>query len=136
MLDVKIGPGFFTFHTVMSYQFTSAVLGLFIASTIFWLIRRDLLHSRHALWWLLVALLVVTLGMFPKIIDKLAVLLGVNYPPTLLFSLGMGMILLKVLSVDLHQSQLERKIRRLAQKLAILEGDLKGETIRNRTTET
>jgi hypothetical protein len=107
----------------MSYQLTSAILGLSIAGTILWLIRRDHLHSRHALWWLLVALMVMLLGIFPTIIDWLAIRLGVNYPPTLLFILGMGMILLKVISIDLHQSDLERKMRRLAQRLAILEGE-------------
>jgi hypothetical protein len=107
----------------MSYQLTSAILGLLIASTILWLIRRDHLHSRHAFWWLLVALIVVLLGIFPKIIDVIALQVGVNYPPTLLFILGIGMILIKVLLMDLHQSQLERKLRRLAQKLAISEGE-------------
>ncbi len=107
----------------MSYQVTSAILGIFLASTILWLIRRDYLHSRHALWWLLIALMVMLLGIFPTIIDKLALQLGVNYPPTLLFILGMGMILVKVISIDLHQSSQEKKIRSLAQRLAILEGE-------------
>jgi hypothetical protein len=107
----------------MSYQVTSTILGLFIAGIILWLIRRDHLHSRHALWWLLVAFMVVLLGIYPTVIDWLAIWLGVSYPPTLLFILGMGMILVKVISIDLHQSDLERKMRRLAQRLAILEGE-------------
>ncbi|EDN67155.1 conserved hypothetical protein, membrane [Beggiatoa sp. PS] len=107
----------------MSHELTSAILGILLAGTILWLIRRDHLHSRHALWWLLVALLVMLLGIFPTTIDWLAIHLGVNYPPTLLFVLGMGMILIKVMTIDLHQSNLERKIRRLAQRLAILEGE-------------
>lgn len=109
----------------MSYHSTSAILGLALAMIILWLIRRDLLHSRHALWWLLVALMVVLLGVFPRLIDKMALYVGVNYPPTLLFLLGMGMILIKVISIDVHQSQLERKVRRLAQRLAMIEGEQK-----------
>ncbi|MCK5720025.1 MAG: DUF2304 domain-containing protein [Thiomargarita sp.] len=105
----------------MSYQITSAILGLLLASIILWLIRRDLLHSHHALWWILIALMVMLLGIFPKMIDWLATILGVHYPPTLLFILGIGMILVKVISIDLHQSDIERKMRRLAQRLAILE---------------
>ena len=108
----------------MTHQITSAILGFFLAGIIFWLIRRDHLHSRHALWWLLIALMIMLLGIFPATIDWLAGHLGVNYPPTLLFVLGMGMILLKVINIDLHQSDLERKIRCLAQQLAILEGEV------------
>ncbi|MCK5877298.1 MAG: DUF2304 domain-containing protein [Candidatus Marithrix sp.] len=105
----------------MSYQITSTILGLCLAAIILWLIRRDHLHSRHGFWWLLIALGIVLLGIYPTFIDKLASFFGVNYPPTLLFILGMGMILIKVINIDLHQSELERKIRSLAQRLAILE---------------
>ncbi|MDM8569127.1 DUF2304 family protein, partial [Thiotrichales bacterium HSG1] len=59
----------------------------------------------------------------PALIDKLAIFFGVSYPPTLLFILGMGMILIKVINIDLHQSNLERKMRLLAQRMAILEGE-------------
>ena len=107
----------------MSYQLTSTFLGFFIASIILWLIRRDLLHSRHAAWWLVVALSIILLGIFPTAIDWLATHLGVHYPPTLIFVLGMGFILIKVIAIDIHQSDLERKVRRLAQRLAILEAE-------------
>ncbi len=105
----------------MSYQITSASLGLLIAGVILWLIRRDHLHSRHALWWLSVAISALVLGIFPTTIDQLAPWFGVSYPPTLLMILGMAMILIKVLLIDIHQSALERKTRRLAQKIALLE---------------
>jgi len=108
----------------MSYQLTSAIIGLILAGTILWLIRRDHLHTRHATWWLIMAFMIMILGIFPPIIDVVAVYLGVNYPPTLIFVLGIGMILIKVLSIDIEQSKSERKIRRLAQRLALLEGEI------------
>ncbi len=107
----------------MSYQLTSTFLGFFIAAIILWLIRRDFLHSRHATWWLVVAVSIVLLGIFPTAVDWLATHLGVHYPPTLIFILGMGFILIKVIAIDIHQSDLERKVRRLAQRLAILEAE-------------
>jgi hypothetical protein len=113
----------------MSYHATSGIIGFLLAGIILWLIRRDHLHSRHALWWLLVALGVMILGFFPTLIDHVALLLGINYPPTLVFILGLGMILIKVISIDIHQSDLERKMRRLAQRLAILEGEKHEEEI-------
>jgi hypothetical protein len=116
----------------VTYQWTSAALGLGIAGMILYLIRRDHLHSQHAVWWLGAALFIAVLGLFPKIVDWAATYLNINYPPTLLFILGMGMMLIKVLSIDIHQSRQERKIRRLVQRLALLEAELahqpKGET--------
>jgi hypothetical protein len=105
----------------VSYHITSALLGLSIAGIILFLIRRDHLHTRHALWWLWIAFIILALGIYPPIIDILAVFLGINYPPTLIFVLGIGMLLLKVLSIDIHQSELERRQRRLTQRIALIE---------------
>jgi len=106
---------------LVSYQWTSAILGLSIATMILILIRRDHLQTHHVGWWLLIASLIAVLGIFPAILDKVAFYLNIQYPPTLLFSLGIGMLLVKILKVDIHQSQQERKIRRLVQRLALLE---------------
>lgn len=109
----------------VSYEFMHdlvfGIIGISIAGTILYLIRRDHLHSHHATWWLAVAMGIVVLGLYPKLIDYLAGILGIHYPPNLLFLFGIIMILVKVLAIDIHQSQLERKIRRLTQRLAILE---------------
>jgi hypothetical protein len=50
--------------------------------------------------------------------------LGVHYPPTLLIVIGMGLILIKMLTMDLKRSEQERKIRALTQRLAILESEM------------
>ena len=105
----------------LSYHITSALLGLSIAGIILFLIRRDHLHSRHALWWLWIAFMILILGIFPQIIDTFAGFLGINYPPTLIFILGIGMLLVKVLGIDIHQSELERRQRRLTQRIALIE---------------
>jgi len=104
---------------------TSALLGIMIAGIILYLIRKDHLHTHHALWWLLSALIIMVLGFFPQLIDWVAHQLNVYYPPTLVLTVGMGMLLLKMLTFDIHQSRQERKIRRLVQRLAILEEEIR-----------
>jgi len=118
----------------IDYKITSAVIGLLLASMILWLIRRDHLHSRHAVWWLWMAVMIMVVGIFPEIIDFIAAILGVSYSPTLLLVFGFAALLLKVISIDIHQSALERKIRRLTQRLAILENE-KLETLNERQVE-
>ncbi len=110
---------------MISTQIITAILGLILATTIIVLIRRDHLHTRHALWWLMLAMGIVILGFFPSIIDKIGFWLNIKYPPTLLFILGLSMLLLKVLSLDIRQSSQEQQLRRLIQKIAILETELK-----------
>ena len=107
----------------ISYQWTSALIALLIAFKIIFLIRRDVLHARYAYWWFIVAGLVILAGVFPKFIDFVAGKLGVHYPPILVVVAGVGLILVKMLTMDLDHSRQERKIRRLAQRLAILEAE-------------
>ena len=110
---------------MISYQLTSAAIAAIIALKIFFLIRRNVLHTRYALWWIIVATLVMLAGVFPKSIDQVALKLGVSYPPILVIVSGVGMILIKMLTMDLDRSKQDQNIRRLTQKLAILEEETK-----------
>ena len=105
----------------MTYQITSALLGLTIAFGILFLVRRDHLHGPYAVWWLGVAVIAMLLGLFPQITNWLAIRTGVGYPPILAIVLGFGLLLIKMLTMDLERSRQERQIRRLAQRLALLE---------------
>lgn len=104
----------------MSYQITTTIIGLVLASSILYLVRRDHLHGPYALWWLSVAAMTIVLGVFPMAIDWLARLTGVSYPPNLLFAIAIGLMLLKMLKSDIESSRHERRIRRLGQRMAIL----------------
>ncbi|HRY14353.1 MAG: DUF2304 domain-containing protein [Candidatus Competibacteraceae bacterium] len=106
---------------MISYQVTSMAIGIAIAVVILFLVRRDHLHGPYAIWWIGAAATVGVLGFFPRFFDYLAVYLGVRYPPILAIVLGLGLLLVKILTMDLERSRQERLIRRLAQRLAMLE---------------
>jgi hypothetical protein len=106
---------------LLSYHWTTAIIGLMIALVIFFLIRRDILHVKRSLWWIGIAVLIIIMGFFPLSIAQFGVLLGVNYPPILILTIGMGFILIKILSMDLERSRHERMLRRLTQKIAMIE---------------
>lgn len=109
---------------MIQYRTTSALVAVVIATIIVYLIRRDSLQVRFALWWLSTAFAVVLFGFFPNIIDYIGHKFGVHYPPVLLIVLAIGFILIKLLKMDIDRSSRERRLRRLAQRLAILEGRL------------
>jgi hypothetical protein len=108
----------------MNAQITAALLGLALAGSILYLVRRDHLHGPYALWWLIVAAATLVLGFVPRTIDWLAHLSGIAYPPVLPIIIGLSLILLRLLQLDIERSRQERQIRRLNQKLAILEEEL------------
>ncbi|EXJ17193.1 hypothetical protein D779_0020 [Imhoffiella purpurea] len=100
---------------------TSMVIGLALAATILWLVRRDHLHGPYAFWWIGAAATVTLLGTFPHLFDVAARYLGIGYPPILAVLLGFALLLIKILTMDLERSRQERHIRRLAQRIAMME---------------
>jgi hypothetical protein len=105
----------------MSYQLTSMAIGVAVGVLILWLVRRDQLHGSYALWWIGMAAAVILLGSWPQLFDTVAAKLGVHYPPILALVLAFSLLLIKLLTMDVARSRQERQIRRLAQRLALLE---------------
>jgi hypothetical protein len=103
----------------------TGTIGLIIAGLILFLIRKDRLHAHHGLGWIVIALGFALLGFSPSIIDRLAALLGIGYPPVLALTLAISLLVLKILLMDIERSRLEARNLRLIQRVAMLEADLK-----------
>lgn len=104
-----------------SMQISTSLIGLILAVLILYLVRRDHLYLMHGVWWSLVAAAAALLGAWPGLIDNLAAKLGFAYPPAFLLLLASVVLLIKALHADMLSTRLERDIRRLNQRLAILE---------------
>jgi len=101
-----------------------AVIGIFFAGSIIFLIRRDKLHVKHGLGWMLLALSLVLICLVPMFIDWLASHVDISYPPILAVMLVFVGIGIKLLNVDIEQSKIELRHQRTVQRLAILEAEL------------
>ena len=89
------------------------------------LIRKDHLHVRYGFWWEAAAVAFALLGLFPGIVDTIALRLGVAYPPVLALTIGLSVVVLKVLVMDIERSRNEIKLQRLIQRIALLESELR-----------
>jgi hypothetical protein len=117
-------------------QLTTTLMGIGLAALILYLIRRDHLYVMHGLFWVLVAGAAAVLGAWPGLIDRLAMVLGVIYPPTLLLLLVSMVLLIKALHSDMLNTRIERDVRRLNQRIALLEADLKAPAATHSQTKT
>lgn len=115
-----------------SLQATTALMGIGLAVLILYLIRRDHLYLMHGLFWVAVAFAAAVLGAWPGLIDRLARLLGISYPPALLLLLANIALVIKALHSDMVNTRIERDVRRLNQRLALLEADADGFRVRLR----
>ncbi|MFC4822353.1 DUF2304 domain-containing protein [Dokdonella ginsengisoli] len=109
---------------MLTSQMTSAILGIGLAGAILFLVRRDHLHGPFAIWWFAVAAATFVLGVFPGVVVWLGHATGIVYAPVLPIIIGLSLVLIRLLKLDIDRSKQERQIRRLTQKLAILEQEL------------
>jgi len=89
------------------------------------LVRRRALREQYSLLWLLTGALLLVFGLWRRLVDVIGNLLGVYYPPAaliLVFTLFFMVILLHFSTVI---SQLSSRNRTLAQRVAILEWQVK-----------
>jgi len=107
-----------------SYLFITAFIGLFIAFSIIWLIRKDHMHVKYAFGWIIVGIISVIIGFSPGIIDHIAHKLGIAYPPILAVIIAFTFLLIKMFVMDIDRSKQERNLLRLTQKVGILEAEL------------
>ena len=103
----------------------TSIIGIATAVIIVILIRRDHLHVRYGLWWMMAALVFALLGLFPALFDNLAKYLGVAYPPILAITVGVVILVLKILVMDIERSRNAIRLQRLTQRIALLESDLR-----------
>ena len=103
----------------------TGTIGLAVAALIILLIRKDRLHVRHGFMWIIVALCFALFGIFPGIIDSLARLTGVSYPPILGITVAIALLVIKILLMDLERSKIEMRNQRLIQRMAMLETDIR-----------
>ena len=62
----------------------------------------------------------MVLGIFPGIIDQIAVVTGIDYAPTLLLVLAVAILLIQNLYLFTFFSQNEIRLKELSQQIAVL----------------
>ena len=110
----------------MTYQLTSLMIGLSLAGVILWLVGRappawppchlvDRPGRRHH-----PARLLAPAHRSDRPLS------GGGLPPIVAVILGFALVLVKMMDMDLQRSRQEQRLRRLAQRLALLEARIEG----------
>jgi len=85
------------------------------------LVRRRRLKEEYSLLWLLTAVVLLALSLWRSSLDLIAKIVGIFYPPTALFVVGFGFVLLLLLYFSTIISKLSGENNSLTQRLAILD---------------
>ena len=99
-----------------------ASLGLSIGIFCFvvWLVRERRLREKYALLWLCTSIFVILLTVSRRVLEVAALAIGIYYPPSLLFLVGLLFLLLVVIGQSVTLSRLSESNHNLAQEMALL----------------
>lgn len=102
-------------------QMVAVLISLMMVTVVLRLTYRQKLREEHSLLWLFAAGAILGLSVFQGLVATMARLLGISYPPSLLFSVAAVFAVSIELSHAVAITSLMNKNRDLAQGLAILE---------------
>ncbi|MBS1906033.1 MAG: DUF2304 domain-containing protein [Actinobacteria bacterium] len=110
------------------------IVGITVAVVILaivgWMLLTRRMREKYAVMWILIALALLVLGVFPNLLLWATALFGVQVPANMLFAVAIVLLLGVALHLSWELSQAEDEIRRTAEEAAISRAELEG--LRNR----
>ena len=82
-------------------------------------VRNQKMKEKYAALWLIVGVIMIVLALFPKLLDSLSRLVGIETPVNLLFLLAIIMLMGISLHLTLAISKITDDMRTLAEEVAI-----------------
>lgn len=101
-------------------------LGASVAALVFILelVRRRKLKEEYSLLWLATALVLIVLSVSRPLLDVLAAIVGIYYPPSALFLVAMVFVLFILLHFSTVITRLSHESKEAAQQIALLRWQL------------
>jgi hypothetical protein len=84
------------------------------------MVRRKRLREDYSLLWMATAIVLVVLALWRESLEIVAKAMGIFYPPTALFVVGIGFLLLILLQFSTVITRLARENKQAAQHIALL----------------
>lgn len=100
------------------------LVALVIVALVFEMLRRKKLREKYAALWLIVGGATLVLAAFPRLLNIVAEVVGVQLPSNLLFIMSILMLLGVCLHLSWEISVVEDETRTLAEEVAILRAQL------------
>jgi hypothetical protein len=109
----------------MSLTFMTALTALLLLAVIFELLRRRQLREKYAALWMAVGIVVLVLGLFPRLLDSFSREVGVHSGVSLVLFLGIVFLLMVCIHLSWEANRLEEKARTLAEEVALIRTELR-----------
>ncbi|MEJ2696144.1 MAG: DUF2304 domain-containing protein [Candidatus Sulfobium sp.] len=105
-------------------QLISISASIFIFVVVIELVRRNHLKERYSLIWLATSVMLIIFSVWRRLLDYIALKLGIYYPPSFLFLLAITFLIVLLLHFSTIISSLSERNKKLAQEMGIVKARL------------
>ncbi|PRY41097.1 hypothetical protein CLV58_106284 [Spirosoma oryzae] len=108
----------------ITIQIVSITGALLFMLTIFRLIVRGKLREEYSIIWIVCTVLLIVFSIWRRGLEQIATLLGVFYPPSLIFLAALSAMLVFLVHLSVVISKLQNQIKDITHEMAYLRQDL------------
>lgn len=91
---------------------------------IFRLIVQGRLREEYSIIWILCTVILIVFAIWRKGLEQISLLLGVYYPPSLIFLAAIFAIIVFLVHLSVVNSKLQNQIKNLSQEMAMMKKEL------------
>ena len=100
-------------------RLTVLVIGILFVVSNFYLLIKKRVGERTTIIWIIGVFLALLISAFPRILNRVADLVGVDYPPALLFLVAILILFFITIYQSMQIATLEQKLREVARTVAL-----------------
>lgn len=97
-------------------------LSVMIIIYLFEKIRKQKYIVKFSLPWFLTFFIIIILAIFPMLIDKIAMVLGIKEPTNAIFFIAICILVNNIINLSFSMSESKKQSIRMAQEIALLKG--------------
>lgn len=105
----------------MRAELVAVLAALLVVIVVLRLVVRRRLLVKYAALWLILSVVLVAMALIPRSLTAMASVLGFEVPANLLFFAGFVLLLFVTLQLSVELSDVEGRVQRLAEELAIMQ---------------
>ncbi len=105
-------------------QLISLIGAFLFMAFIFRLIVKGKLREEYSIVWIGLTIVIVVFAIWRRGLEQMAALLGVFYPPSLLFLVGLAGIIVFLVHLSVVNSRMQSQIKNLAHEIAYLRQEM------------
>lgn len=105
------------------------IISVIFSTMVIMKVKKKKFFEKDSFFWLLGTIVMMLLAVFPSLVSRLSIIIGIEYAPSLLFLVTIVFIMYLLFRQSENVSKLKEETKELGQRIVVLEKILEEERI-------